>query len=236
MAEGVLVLLENGTGASLAEAVATLSTLLEGAAFLASGCVFGLAGGFTPGLTTALVVAQTIRFGFIDGLKVAIAPLLTDAPIIALSVLLVGQLARVESILGVITLLGAAFLIYLAVESFRVRGIEVADEIVQPRSIRRGFMANLLNPHPYLFWFVIGAPTLLKAWTASVLAAVLFLIGLYVCLVGSKILIAWLVARSRGFLKSRGYVYVNRLLGVALVVFALLFVRDGLRFFGISLG
>ena len=186
--------------------------------------------------TTALVVAQTIRFGFIDGLKVAIAPLLTDAPIIALSVLLVGQLARVESILGVITLLGAAFLIYLAVESFRVRGIEVADEIVQPRSIRRGFMANLLNPHPYLFWFVIGAPTLLKAWTASVLAAVLFLIGLYVCLVGSKILIAWLVARSRGFLKSRGYVYVNRLLGVALVVFALLFVRDGLRFFGISLG
>ena len=97
-------------------------------------------------------------------------------------------------------------------------------------------MANLLNPHPYLFWFVIGAPTLLKAWTASVLAAVLFILGLYVCLVGSKILIAWLVARSRGFLKSRGYVYVNRLLGVALVVFAILFTRDGLRFFGISLG
>jgi hypothetical protein len=65
---------------------------------------------------------------------------------------------------------------------------------------------------------------------------VLFIIGLYVCLVGSKILIAWLVARSRGFLKSRGYVYVNRLLGAALAVFALLFVRDGLRFFGVSLG
>ncbi len=97
-------------------------------------------------------------------------------------------------------------------------------------------MANLLNPHPYLFWFVIGAPTLLKAWDVGVVAAVLFLIGLYVCLVGSKVLIAWLVARSRGFLKSRGYVYVNRLLGAALAVFALLFVRDGLRFFGVSLG
>jgi len=36
--------------------------------------------------------------------------------------------------------------------------------------------------------------------------------------------------------EERGYVYVNRLLGVALVVFALLFVRDGLRFFGVSLG
>jgi len=197
---------------------------------LASGSVFGLAGGFTPGPTTALVVSQTIRFGFLDGLSVAIAPLLTDAPTIALSALLVGQLAQFESVLGVITLLGAAFLIYLAVESFRVRGVDVADEDVQPRSIRKGFMANLLNPHPYLFWLVIGAPTLLKAWTAGVLAAVLFLIGLYLCLVGSKILIAWPVARSRGFLKSRGYFYVNRLLGVALVVFALLFVRDGLGF------
>ena len=77
------------------------------------------------------------------------------------------------------------------------------DESVQPRSMRKGLMANLLNPHPYLFWFVIGAPTLLKAWTTSLLAAVLFLIGLYVCLVGSKILIAWLVARSRRFLQSR---------------------------------
>lgn len=201
---------------------------------VASGCVFGLAGGLTPGPTTALVVAQTVRYGFLDGTKVAIAPLLTDAPIIALSVLLVGQLARFESVLGVLTLLGAVFLIYLAVESFRVRGVEIPSEDIQPRSISKGFMVNLLNPHPYLFWFVIGAPTLLRAWGAGWLTAGLFLIGLYVCLVGSKVLIAWLVARSREFLKSRGYVLVNRLLGVALVVFALLFVRDGLKFFGIT--
>ncbi len=202
----------------------------------AQGCVFGLAGGFTPGPTTTVVVAQTVRFGFLDGMKVAIAPLLSDAPIIFLSVLLVGQLVRFESVLGIITLFGAAFLIYLAIESLRVSGVEIADENVEPRSIRKGVMTNLLNPHPYLFWFVIGAPTLLKAWTASRVAAVLFTIGLYVCLVGSKLLIAWLVARSREFLKSRGYVYVNWLLGAALGVFALLFVRDGLRFFGVSLG
>jgi threonine/homoserine/homoserine lactone efflux protein len=213
----------------------TMGTMLVEATIFIQGCAFGLAGGFTPGPTTAVVVAQTIRFGFLDGIKVAIAPLLTDAPIIILSALLVGQLARFESVLGVITVLGASFLIYLAAESFRVRAIEFAEEDVQPRSVRKGFMANLLSPHPYLFWFVIGAPTLLKAWTISLLAAVLFLIGLYVCLVGSKVLIAWLVARSRGFLESRGYVYVNWLLGVALVVFALLFVRDGLGFFGLHL-
>ena len=70
----------------------------------------------------------------------------------------------------------------------------------------------------------------------SVLETVLFIIGPYVCLVGSKILIAWLVARSRGFTQSRGYVYANRLLGVALVVFAVLFMRDGVRFLWFGFG
>jgi threonine/homoserine/homoserine lactone efflux protein len=204
--------------------------LIEPALF-AQGCVLGLAGGFTPGPTTTLVVAQTVRFGFREGVHVAIAPLLTDAPIIALSVLLVGQLARFEPALGVVALAGAAFLAYLAVESFRVPDLEIPDAKVQPRSIRKGFLANLLNPHPYLFWFVVGAPTLLKGWAVGAAPAALFVVGLYVCLVGSKVLIAGLVARSRTFLRSRGYVIVNRLLGVTLAVFALLFVRDALILF-----
>ena len=182
---------------------------------------------------TTLVIAQTLRFGLADGVKVAIAPLLTDAPIIVGSLVLMGGLARIEPVLGGVTLLGAAFLAYLAVESFKVRGVELHEGKTEPRSLRKGFMVNLLNPHPYLFWFVVGAPTLLKAMSESIVAVVLFAGGLYVCLIGAKILVAWLVAHSRSFLKGRGYVYVNRFLGVALMMFALLFLRDGLGFLGI---
>ena len=98
---------------------------MEAMPFLVSGCVFGLAGGFSPGPTTTVVVSQTLRFGVKDGIKVAIAPALTDAPIILVAVLLVGQLTRFEPILGMISILGATFLLYLACESFRVRGIEI---------------------------------------------------------------------------------------------------------------
>jgi threonine/homoserine/homoserine lactone efflux protein len=205
---------------------------MEALPFLVSGCVFGLAGGFSPGPTTTVVVSQTLRFGVVDGIKVAIAPALTDAPIILVAVLLVEQLARFQPILGVISLLGAALLLYLACESFRVRGIEINETNVESRSISKGFMANLLNPHPYLFWFVIGAPKLIEAAEISWMPAGAFLAGLYVCLIGAKILVAFLVGRSRSFLKSRGYVYVNRILGVVLVGFSILFVRDGLRFLG----
>ena len=206
--------------------------MLEVLPFFVSGCVFGLAGGFTPGPTSALVVGQTVRFGLAEGVKVAIAPLLTDAPIIAVSVVLMGGLARVEPVLGAVTLLGAGFLFYLAAESCRARGIEVHTEKVEAHSLRKGFLANLLNPHPYLFWFAIGAPTLVRAADASVVAAVLFIIGLYLCLVGAKILVAVLAARSRSFLGGRTYVWVNRVLAAALAVFALLFLRDGLRYVG----
>ncbi len=207
--------------------------VMEAMPFLVSGCVFGLAGGFSPGPTTTVVVSQTIRFGVFDGVKVAIAPALTDAPIIIVAVLLVGQLARFEPVLGVISLMGATFLLYLSIGSFRVRGIEIDESQVEPRSISKGFMANMLNPHPYMFWFVIGAPKLIEAAEISWMTAGAFIAGLYVCLIGAKILVAFLVGRSRAFLKSRGYVYVNRILGAVLAGFSIFFLRDGLRFLGV---
>lgn len=206
---------------------------MEALPFLVSGCVFGLAGGFSPGPTTTVVVSQTLRFGVMDGIKVAIAPALTDAPIILVAVLLVGQLTRFEPILGMISILGATFLLYLACESFRVRGIEIAETDVEPRSISKGFMANLLNPHPYLFWFVVGAPKLIEAAEISWSTAVAFIAGLYVCLIGAKVLVAILVGQSRTFLQSKGYVYMNRFLGLVLAGFAVLFLGDGLRYLGV---
>ncbi len=52
------------------------------------------------------------------------------------------------------------------------------------------------------------------------------------CLIGAKILVAFLVGRSWAFLKSRGYVYVNRILGAVLAGFSIFFLRDGMRFLG----
>ncbi len=205
---------------------------MQALTFLAAGCIFGLAGGFSPGPTTTVVVSQTLRFGVLDGIKVAIAPALTDAPIILVAVLLVGQLARFEPVLGIISLLGAVFLLYLAFENLRVRELKIDETKVEPRSISKGFVVNILNPHPYLFWFVVGAPKLLEAAEISWMIAFAFIAGLYVCLIGAKILVAFLVGRSRAFLKSRGYVYVNRILGAVLAGFSIFFLRDGMRFLG----
>jgi len=194
-----------------------------------AGSAFGLSGGFSPGPTTTVMVAQAIRYGAWEGVKVAIAPVLTDAPIIIAAVLLVGRLAEVEWVLGVVTLLGAGFLTFMAFDNLRVRPVSPDSAgVVAPHSIAKGFVANLLNPHPYLFWLTIGATKLVAGWQIGVLPAVGFLIGMYVCLVGAKVLVAVLVARSRTFLQSRAYLWINRLLGLVLFGYALMFLRDGL--------
>ncbi len=206
--------------------------MLEILRLLVSGVVFGTAGGLTPGPTLTLVILQTLRYGSREGLKVAIAPVLTDLPIVLGAVYLVSRVDA-RPVLGVLALAGASFLVYLAAESLGARPPRVeSGEPDRPGSIRKGFLANLLNPHPWVFWLTIGAPTVLEAWRTTPAAAMAFIAGLYLCLVGSKILVAILVDRGRAAL-DRGYVWTVRLLGAVLLLFALLYVREGLRYLGV---
>ena len=194
------------------------------------GAVFGLAAGLMPGPLLVLVVQQTLRHGPGEGMKVAAAPLLADLPIVTAALFAVNRLANAAGVLGAISLLGAAFLGYLAYESVTTDFAAHDGPATAPRSLRNGVAANLLNPHPYLFWLTVGAPILRHAWATGPVNAAGFLVAMYGCLVGSKVLLALLVGRGRTVLTSRAYVLAVRALGVTLLVFALLFLRDGLRY------
>ena len=194
------------------------------------GAVCGLAAGLMPGPLLALVIQQTLRHGPGEGIKVAAVPLLTDLPIVATALFALDRLADADGVLGTISLLGAVFLGYLAYESVTTDLAAHAGAATTPRSLQKGVAANLLNPHPYLFWLTVGAPILWHAWATSPGHAVGFLVAMYGCLVGSKMLLALLVGRGRTVLTSRTYVLAVRALGAMLLVFALRFLRDGLRY------
>ncbi len=198
-----------------------------------TGVVFGLAAGVTPGPLLALVVTESLRGGVRAGMRVAAAPLLTDAPIVLVSVLLLTRVTG-TTVLGALALAGALLLAALAWDSLTVAAPEAAAEPTQRGSaLAKGAAVNLLNPHPYLFWIGIGGPTLLGAWDEGAAPAGAFLTTMYGCLVGSKMMVAWGVGKGRRLLQSRGYVYLVRALGLALGVFAVRFARDGLQHLGV---
>ena len=114
--------------------------------FLLSGIVFGLSGGFTPGPLTMLVISQSLRYGVGEGCKIALAPILTDLPIVLITIFIVSQLSDVQVVLGIISILGGMFLVYLGYEGFTFKGAETDFESINPDSFKKGMIANFLNP------------------------------------------------------------------------------------------
>ena len=134
-------------------------TPIDALSYLASGAVLGLAGGLSPGPLTALVIRQTLQFGTREGLKVALVPVCTDGPLVALGALTIASLEGLDGVLGVIGLLGAVFLLWLAWETARASPPEVeVTDTSEANSASKALVANFLNPHPYLFWFAVGGP------------------------------------------------------------------------------
>jgi threonine/homoserine/homoserine lactone efflux protein len=200
---------------------------------LAAGTVLGLSAGFAPGPLLTLVITQTLRHGIREGAKVATAPLITDLPIILVTLLVLSRISDFDPLLGAISLLGAGYVLYLAYESIRTGPVHLVEAQDHPRSFRKGATLNALNPHPYLFWTTVGGPFLLKGGQEGPSGPLLFLLGFYFFLVGSKIFLAIVVGKSRAFLTKRGYVWCMRILGCLLGAFAFFLLRDALFYLGI---
>ena len=145
--------------------------------YITAGFFLGLTG-LVPGPLLTLVISETLKHGTKEGIRVALSPLITDLPIILVTTLVMSRLADTNHILGFITFGGSIFLIYLAIESFSF-STSSSDANIQASVIKKGVIANLLNPSPYLFWFTIGAPTMIKAFGESIITASLFIILFY---------------------------------------------------------
>jgi threonine/homoserine/homoserine lactone efflux protein len=196
--------------------------------YLGAGVVLGLSAGFSPGPLFALVLSHTVRHGVREGIKIAVAPLLTDLPIILVSTFLLAKVTGSRAPLGVISLMGGFFLLYMSHETWTARRQDPETVAAGPQSLWKGVITNALSPHPYLFWLTVGAPTIIRGWETGPSAAVAFLAGFYGCLVGSKVFLAVLTARSKHLLTERAYQYLMRALGMLLLLFAGLLFRDGL--------
>ncbi len=201
--------------------------------FVGVGLLLGLSAGFAPGPLLTLVVSETLRRGVGAGIRVAIAPVLTDLPIILLSLLVLGGLSRYTTLLGLISLCGALVVSVMAIDVLRSDPSLDAGSGRTLGSLYKGVLANALSPHPYLFWISVGGPLMLKAEAVSLSVAVAFVVAFYVTLLGSKVAIAVAVGRSRAFLAGGVYRVVLRVLGVLLLGLALGLFYDGLQLIGL---
>jgi threonine/homoserine/homoserine lactone efflux protein len=191
---------------------------------LIAGLTLGFSAGISPGPLMTLVMTTTLARGLVAGLRVAIAPLISDAPIILATMLIFRALPRWAEI-G-LTAAGGLFVVYLGIETLlaarHARLVRQPSGVNQSEDLWRGAMVNALSPHPWLFWLSVGSPLLMASWRTNPWHAAAFLFGFYLLLIGGKVGLAVAVAGGRRYLTDRWYRRLMAASGLLLVVLGLL--------------
>ena len=200
--------------------------------YLATGALLGLGAGLAPGPLLTLVISESLRHGAAAGIKVALAPLVSDLPIIVLVLFGLGRVAHNPMLPGALALIGGTLVMWMGLGELRRTGATVGAGREEAHPLRRGILVNLFSPYPYLFWLGVGGPMIFKGWGQSPAAPLAFLGSFYLLLVGSKVLLACGVGRMT-FLGGRGYRTTLRFLGLLLCLFGLSLVYEGLSLCGL---
>jgi len=196
---------------------------------LIAGITLGLSSGLSPGPLLVLVISQTMKHGYKEGIKVALSPIITDIPIILISIFLLSIFSGYSSILGILSIFGGLYLTYLAYESIKTKRLTENLDLKEAKSFTKGVMVNFLNPQPYLFWITVGGSIIITAYTQNIFSPLWFILGFYVCLVGSKIVMAVVTGKSRSFLTGKLYIHVMKFMGLLLLILAFYLTLNGLK-------
>ncbi len=199
---------------------------------LFAGLSIGLGSGVAPGPLTGLAISTTLRSGLGSGLRIAIAPLISDSVIILLSLTLVSQLPDgAITVLGIVgALVVAAFGLEILWSAHKMRNSEVEMGSPKPTKLQRlpvvaqGAMINFLNPAPWIFWITAGSTILIGFWRESPTQAIVFLVAFYLTLVGAKVAIVVALAASRHRMNARTYRLILTASGILLLVTAIILI------------
>ena len=198
----------------------------------AAGIALGLFEGIRPGPLLTMVIRETLTGGWYAGARAASAPIFTDGPLIIVSIFLSGWIAEQPSILFVISLLGAGFLVWFGIDCFRIEAPDpdTAQEAVTG-SFRRGVITNLLNPNVYVFWFLIGGPLMASAAAEEPLAPVAYALSFLVTIIIVKMVIALIFDRTRGSMSPRAYKIALGICGLGMSGFSAGFLYQAYELF-----
>jgi len=176
-------------------------------AYLILGATLAFAAAVQPGPLMTYLIARTLSAGWRRTLPAALAPVLSDGPImIATLVILKRVPPRIERYLH---LAGGLFLLYLAWCAYQVwRRAERApspDSTPSGRGLLQAVGVNLLNPNPYLGWTLVLGPLFLKGWRETPSHGLALLAGFYgtMVLALAGIIMVFALVRSAGRAVSR---------------------------------
>lgn len=184
------------------------------------GLAYGFAAAIQPGPFQTYLITQALHNGWRHTLPMALAPLLSDAPIIGLVLLLLNKIPLWW--LQILRFLGGLFMIYLATGTLQAwRQFEREPLTIAPpprQSAFRAALVNVLSPGPYIFWSSVTGPLLITGWHETPANGLCLLVGFFTTIVvcSAGLILLSVGAGKLGIQINRGLLGLS---GIALVGF-----------------
>ncbi len=195
--------------------------------FLLRGLPLGLTAAVMPGPYQLFIFSEAATKGWRKTLALAIVPLFSDGPIILLLFFLLRQTPL--WFLTLLKILGGLFILYLAYGAYKSssRLLELDQQPVQKYGLLKGIAMNFLNPNPWIFWSVVGIPILLEGLEQSIFAAWSFILGFYISMIPTLVIMIIVFATSSRFGPKLNQT-LQKIAAVALAGFGLYQLYQGL--------
>lgn len=163
-------------------------------------CSYGFACVVQPGPFQLFLLNRTLTHGWKRTLPAACAPLLSDGPIILLTVLFIRSLP--DWLEPVLYATGGVYLLLLAAHSWRDRRTGPTDHVPEgtpARTVLAAALVNFLNPNPWLGWSLVLGPMLVSSWRESPLHGLALLLGFYGTMITGTVILIGLFERGGRF-------------------------------------
>jgi threonine/homoserine/homoserine lactone efflux protein len=183
--------------------------------YILQGIGYGFAAAAQPGPFQTYLISQTLIKGWKRTLPAAFAPLLSDGPIIALSLLILSDGPIIALSLLILSQLppwfqrflyiaGGLFVLYLSYGAYKAWKNFDPNlphiEIETPQSFLKAALINSLNPNPYIYWSLVTGPILVNGWREAPVNGLGFITGFYITMIlaFSTLIIVFGSARQLG--------------------------------------
>ncbi len=192
--------------------------------------LLGLVGGAVPGPMMTSVFAEVLRGGFARSLRVVFRALVAES-VVALFVLLAFSVLSVpQSVFRMISLVGAAVLLWLAWQVWHISTMPEEGGDVFP--FRKIMLLTVLNGGFWIFWITIAVPRAFSLDALVPSGRFLFLLVFEMGWLFAMVGLAFVFSRFRDLLHRKGLVLLAyTFLALLLVLFAIRSAVSGLGYF-----
>ena len=160
----------------------------------------GLSAALMPGALQAFFFARAVQKGWRGAWYLAFTPLLSDGPVVALTLWALGRLPQgwLNGLRGV----GAVFLLWMAWRLWREAAAPQAQTMddlqARARTLAQAVTINWFNPNVYLFWATVLGPPVLAAWETDPWAGVRLVAAFYAAMVAGSLAMLFAFGRAHG--------------------------------------